>query len=717
MATTTPVRASSVLMADVMAFLGEGGALGRELPEFQRREAQETMARAVTETVESGGCLVVEAGTGIGKTYAYLVPALLSGARVLVSTSTKALQEQLVHRDLPRLVEILNRHQSLHRRVALLKGRANYLCLHRLEQAWAHRADATDAGANTAALDDVRRWAQSTRSGDLAELPSPSLDAHTKAQVTSTRENCLAGRCPRFGDCHVYRARRQAAVADVAVVNHALFMADQAGVGEGESDLLAHARVIVFDEAHSLNAVGQQAFGQACSARQLQGLAQDLHDVGGHLVGGLRDWAALRDEVMGASRRLMGACAHLPLGARIAWRGEAPDGIEPSAWQSVVQTMVSTLRHVLAALDDVAEQSPDIARLHQRAVSLLEVLSNLGRPEEGGQVRWLECSIDDVRLQQTPFRAGPSLQALWATAMPSVPQAGAQPDASAWDEPVSAEEAHSATVGGELPRSFIFTSATLGTNDALDCFTGPLGLEGARTLRLGSPFDYAAQASLYIPAFLPSANDPQHAGALADWLAEPVLRLGGRTLVLTTSLRAMHIIAERLARSLAPAIEDGRIELLVQGQNTHSWIAERFQHRGNGCVLVASQSYWQGFDVPGDALQMVVIDKLPFPVPTDPLVEAYSEYLQEQGRNPFKEHALQEAALALRQGAGRLIRSERDSGLLVVADARLAKGYGKWLQRQLPPMRVLASEAECQEQVDRLTRTSTTDHPSCGSRT
>lgn len=710
----------SGLAAQVQAFLAQEGPLHGELPLFQCRQAQQAMALAVAQTIEEGGCLVAEAGTGIGKTYAYLVPALLSGARVLVSTSTKALQEQLAHRDLPRLTGLLNRHESLHRRVALLKGRANYLCLHRLEQAWNIQED---AGLENS-LDDVRLWAQATSSGDVAEIAALDLDAQAVARITSTRENCLGGRCPRFGDCHVYRARRQAAAADVVVVNHALFMADQAAAGDGESDLLAHRQVVVFDEAHSLNAVGQQAFGQQFGVRQLLRLAQDLYESCQQQAPGLRDWNALRERLVQAAQGLLAVCGPLAKGIRIGWHGAAPDGVMPAAWSHAQQELVAALRLALGALDAVAERSPDVARLHQRVVSLLEALMDLSSVQEGGQVRWLDCGVDDVRMMLTPFRSGPSLQKLWQTARPRVPgQEAADAAPGAWDEPEAemlSPVPDARARAGQPPRSFIFTSATLGTNAALDWFTGPLNLADARVLRLDSPFDYARQAALYIPEQLPAANDPGHAAALAAWLAEPVARLGGRSLVLTTSLRAMDVIADELARLLAGQVAAGRIELLVQGRSSHAWIAQRFQRAceagadgpGSGCVLVASQLYWQGFDVPGDALQMVVIDKLPFPVPTDPLVQAYSEYLEALGGNPFKDHALQEAAMALRQGAGRLIRSESDSGILVVADARLARGYGKWLQRQLPPMRRLAAEAEFQDELGRLTRTSTTDRPS-----
>ena len=691
----------SPLETDVLPLFDDGGVLAQSFPNFRRREEQLAMTQAVAQTIEAGGCLVVEAGTGIGKTFAYLIPALLSGKRVLISTATKALQDQLVHRDLPRLQEVLGKHRAVHRRVALLKGRANYLCLHRLDQAV---AGLLDAGVGQSPILAVRAWAQATRSGDVAELGDLTSEPHLQAQITSTRDNCLRGQCPRYDDCHVFRARRQAMAADVAVVNHHLFFADLAGAQEGgESDLLAHAQVVVFDEAHSLNSVGQQAFGLEFSTRQLIAFAHDLQHTGQQEAQGWRDWTALAMELLDAAYALVACCERLPESNRIAWQDEALDGVSAAQWLQAWMSVENNLRATLVELDAVTEASPDLLRLHQRAVVMLQGLMALSSNEDDSRVRWLSRSTDGIHLSQTPFRAGPDLQKLWLTAQAA--EQDEEEEESAWDDDDESDDD-----GEDEPskaRSFIFTSATLGTNDALDWFTEPLALQQATVMRLQSPFDYASQATLFIPEHLPTANDSQHAAELAHWLADSLVRLGGRTLFLTTSLRAMAEVARVLHERLA---DQPQIELLVQGDMSSSRIAERFQASAqggagglrSGCVLVASHTHWQGFDVPGDALQMVVIDKLPFPVPTDPLVEAYEQYLVGQGRNAFKEFALQEAAMALRQGAGRLIRGETDSGMLVVADARLAKGYGKWLQRQLPPMRRLASEAEFQAEIERL---------------
>ncbi len=692
----------------VARVLGEEGLLSRAFPRFRPRTQQLDMAAAVSEVIGQGGALVVEAGTGVGKTFAYLVPALLGDKRVLISTATKALQEQLVERDLPRLLESLAGEFALHRRVALLKGRANYLCLHRMDAAILAEAG-RELAADSETLRTVKEWSISTAHGDLAEISALHPSAALLASISSTRENCLGGKCPQFSACHVVRARRHALAADVAVVNHHLFFADQSDPDGAESQLLSQAQVVIFDEAHSLNTVARQALGVVLSTGQLKQLAHDLQQVGQSDAPGWRDWSDLALELLAARDELVGSAGGMQEGARADWSEDVPEVVHGAQWHAAWRSLTAVLQRLLAQLDALTAVSPDLDRLHQRVVATLGALMDLSVTEKAQQVRWLEWQRGELRLAQTPLQAGPSLQRLWGTGLVHATPDGEDDEGSAWDEP---EKSGDPAPAGKDPRSFIFTSATLGNDDTLQRFTEPLGLQHAKVLRLGSPFDYAEQASLYIPEHLPAANDAGHAQALAHWLADVLIRMGGRSLILTTSLRARDIVGDVLRERLGAHPD---IELLLQSAQSHTDIAERFQRGGTygkGCVLVASNAYWQGFDVPGDALQMVVIDKLPFPVPTDPLVVAYSNHLETQGKNPFKDFALQEAALALRQGAGRLIRSETDSGVLVVADARLTKGYGKWLQRQLPPMRRLSGEDEFQAAIEALTRTSTTDRPS-----
>ena len=651
------------------------------------------MAQAVADAIHARTRLVVEAGTGVGKTFAYLVPALLSGERVLVSTATKALQDQLHGRDLPLLLHAL----ALPLRTALLKGRASYLCRHRLELA--RQGDgAHKDGAYTADLARVERWALATRTGDLAELPELDERSPVVARVTSTKDNCLGQDCPRFRECHVYQARRGAMSADVVVINHHLFFADLAVRESGVAGLLPSAGVLVFDEAHQLADTATEFFGMQLGTGQLLDLAQDLLATGLRCARGLAGWQGLRERLRQAARELRLVAGErgdsaMALSGRVRWAGAVPDGVDAGPWMAALQAVVDALRGTLAALDGVTALAPELAHLHERTVALLEPLLHFSAPGPADCVRWLDMA-GQLRMSESPLDVAPALRALWR---------GPPAEPGAWDEQGQAPAVQA--------RAWIFTSATLGDDAGLRWFTEACGLEGARTLRVDSPFDYARQAAFYVPRQLPPATDPSHSEQLAHWAADAAQRLGGRTLVLTTSLRALQVMASVLQQRFAPGCG---IEVLVQGQAPKRRIMERFRAPDDaaGHVLVGSASFWEGFDVPGDALQLLVIDKLPFPPPGDPLVQAHGQRLQQQGRSAFRDYALPAAAVALKQGAGRLIRSESDRGVLVVADQRLlCMGYGKRLLRALPAMRALESQAEFEAALDALTRTSTTERP------
>lgn len=674
------------------AFAPEG-PLSRAQAHFRPRAGQLAMAQAVTDAIEARTRLVVEAGTGVGKTFAYLVPALLSGERVLVSTATKALQDQLHGRDLPLLLQAL----ALPLRTALLKGRASYLCRHHLERT-REEEGAHPGGAHAADLARIERWALATRTGDLAEIPGLDERSPVVARVTSTRDNCLGQDCPFFRQCHVYQARREALSVDVVVINHHLFFADRELRESGASELLPDAGVVVFDEAHQLADTAAGFLGVQWGAGQLLDLAQDVLTVGLRCARGLADWQGLRERMRQSARelRLLAGEREAPwtaAPAHVRWTGPAPDGVDAARWLAALQTVVEALRRTLAALDGVAELAPDLAHLHERTVALLERLQHFATPGPADCVRWLSLA-GQLRMRESPLDVAPALRTLWS---------GPDPEPGAWDD-----EGHPAA--SQAP-AWIFTSATLGDDAGLRWFTQACGLEDARILCVNSPFDHARQAALYVPPQLPPANDVQHSERLAHWLADAVQRLGGRTLVLTTSVRALEVIAAVLQQRFAA--EDG-IEVLVQGQAPRRHIMERFRAPGGaaGHVLVGSASFWEGFDVPGDALQLLVIDKLPFPSPGDPQVEAQGRRLRQQGRSAFRDYALPAAALALKQGAGRLIRSESDRGVLVVADDRLLRmGYGKRLLRALPAMPLLGSQEEFEAALDALTRTSTTGCP------
>lgn len=667
---------------------GADGPLARAEAHFRPRTGQTEMALAVARTIESGGVLVAEAGTGVGKTFSYLVPALLSGERVLLSTATKALQDQLFGRDLPRLAQAL----GVPVRMAVLKGRSSYLCMHRMLQA---RQDGmAHDGSVAAELARVELWAQATRTGDLAELPGLDERSAALPLVTSTRENCLGSACPRFRQCHVNQARREALAADVVVVNHHLFFADQAVRESGMAELLPSVRVVVFDEAHQLNETGVLFQGIQLSTGQLLDFTRDVLAAGMQLARGMADWQGLCGQLERATRDLRLLAGQAAPGARLPWNEGAPQGLSTGAWAAMLDRVLQGCAQCQQSLAVVHDMAPDFQRLHERCAALCAALQRFAAPCAEEAVRWVDAGLQ-LRLVEAPLDiAGSMRERLKAPVVTGAEEGDALRSSD-----------------GARPRAWIFTSATLGDDDRLRWFTEPCGLEDAQILRVESPFDYAAQAAVYVPRSLPSPADPAHSVQLAHWAGDAAERLQGRTLVLTTTLKAMRLVGEALQQRFAGSEE---IEVLVQGQGPKRRLMERFraadQGGQRGCILVASATFWEGFDVPGDALQMVVIDKLPFPPPGDPLVQARSERLKQAGRSPFKDHAMPEAAVALKQGAGRLIRHESDRGLLVIGDTRLVTmGYGKRLLAALPPMRRLESEEEFGEALAALTRTSTTD--------
>ncbi len=670
------------LLALVEQAFAPGGLLSQAVDEFTPRAGQTEMALAIARTMETGGALVVEAGTGVGKTFSYLVPALLSGERVLLSTATKALQDQLFGRDLPRLKEAL----GLPVQTALLKGRASYLCLHRMELA---RSDASVDGDRLAqrTLAKVEQWALTTRSGDLAELAGLDERSPMIPLVTSTRDNCLGGECPRFRACHVNQARREALGADVVVVNHHLFFADMAVRESGMAELLPTVRTVVFDEAHQINETGVQFLGRQLSSGQLLDFAHDLLSCGLQLARGLADWQQVAAHVEHAARELRLVVGRVP-GGKLRWDGQAPEQVDEAGWADALAAVAQACEQAQEALGQVEESAPDFQRLRERAGTLAGHVAFFSAPCASGSVRWLDVG-HQARLVESPLDIAQAVR----------------------DKLLHAGEQGQAGEGGG-GKSWIFTSATLGDDAALSWFTEPCGLQEAQVLKVSSPFDYPVQAAVYVPRNLPKPNEAGHSEAVARLVQRAAPTLGGRTLVLTTTLRALRSISEALQAHFGAG---GALEVLVQGERPKRELMERFRQGSDGGrpgrILVASASFWEGFDVPGDALQLVVVDKLPFPPPNDPLVQARSRRLEEQGRSAFSDYYLAEAAVALKQGAGRLIRRESDQGVLVICDTRLAQmGYGRRLLAALPPMRRLATEAELMEALETLRA----DHPVAG---
>lgn len=650
----------TTLAGSVTWALGPHGALAASDPQYRPRAPQLAMAAAVADAVETRGALVVEAGTGVGKTYAYLVPLLLSGARALVSTATKSLQDQLFLRDLPRLKAVL----GVPARLALLKGRSSYLCLYRLARA---RDEATlpDRWA-VRTLARVETWSHATRTGDLAEIDGLDDRSPVIPLVTSTRDNCLGSECPDFVACHVVRARREAMAADVVVVNHHLFFADLALRDSGVAELLPTVDAAVFDEAHQLVDAGLQFLGHQLAVGQVVDLQRDVLAAGLAQARGLKSWGLLCGALDIAARELRRACAGPMTEVRgtvkLAWGERA----RQPAFTAALDGLAQAAEALAEAVVSVEGASADLDRLAPRLESLRSQCARFAAAAPPDRVRWIDLTPHSARLVESPLDIREML--------------GEQRRAA--------------------PKAWVFTSATLGDDDALTWFTQGTGLDDATVRRVGSPFDYPQQARLWVPRRFPRPSETRHPQAVGELAARCARALGGRCFVLTTTLRVLPLIAEALRAALQA---DGvSLELLVQGTQPRRSLMERFGD-GRGRVLVGSQSFWEGIDVPGDALQCVVIDKLPFPPPHDPLVEARSRAIEARGGDAFQEYSVAEAAIALKQGGGRLIRTETDRGLLVVCDPRLAQmSYGGRLRAALPPMTPLADEAQAMDWLAEL---------------
>ena len=635
-------------MLELEDIFGEGGPLQRALPGFNVRRQQVQMAGRIAAALARREVLTVEAGTGTGKTFAYLVPALLSGARVLISTGTRTLLDQLYAKDLPLVGAALGRPAT----VALLKGRTNYLCRHRLEQAAPRGRDEM--------LERIRSWSRITRGGDLAEI-SGLADSHPVwAKVTSTRDNCLGSRCPQLAGCHVALARRQALDADIVIVNHHLLLADLALKQDGFGDLLGAADAIILDEAHQIPDLAAQFFGAHVSGRRIESLLDDAQaelarPCGLTPAAHAQAVSAVRD-VRSSIRQVCGAAAG---GAgRIAWT-EA---------DSPLAAAVTDLTHAVAALGEAlhaAGEETAMGALGDRAGELaasLERIAAVGELEGARSIELAAPSTGELPLAEgglggrfalslLPFDIAARFRALI--------------------------EAH--------PCSWVFTSATLSLGEDFSPFTGRLGLDDCATLKIDSPFDYPRQSLLYLPEGMPLPSSPQFLPAVMEVALELIEAAAGGAFVLFTSHRALAAAAA-LWRQQSRRTAGYR--LLVQGEGPRERLLREFREDGSA-VLLGTTSFWEGVDVKGNALRLVVIEKLPFASPDDPLVRARVEHLEATGRSAFREYQLPEAALALKQGVGRLIRSEEDFGAVAICDPRLmGRAYGRVFLGALPPMSV-----------------------------
>lgn len=638
------VEAPPAGLGPEVAALAPDGPLATAIPGFRPRPQQVEMAGRIAEALKTHQVLVAEAATGTGKTFAYLVPAILSGGKIIISTGTKTLQDQLFNRDLPTVRAALKVPVS----TALLKGRANYVCHYHLERN--ARDGRFQSPQDAAHLRTIARFAERTQTGDKAQCPEVPEDSAAWAAATSTRDNCLGQECPNHKECFVLVARRRAMDADLVVVNHHLFFADVMLRDEGMAELLPTCNGVIFDEAHQLPETASLFFGESVTTGQFLDLARDTRS---------ETVAAARDcrELMEATRKLEKSARDLRLGVGAEQQGRL--SLAQLQIQAEFQTALAALEAELAAFHAIlatqAERSEGLANCLRRSEEVTQRLARWQAPEAPELIRWAEVFSQSLALNATPLHVAPIFRR-------------------------QLEEGH--------PRSWIFTSATLAVGRDFGHYLRELGLDSLdpspATAVWGSPFDYANQALLYAPQAMPDPNSPAYPEAVAR-AALPLIRAArGRTFVLCTALRAMRRIHELLAEALAR--EGLKLPLLLQGEASRSELLERFRGAGNA-VLVASQSFWEGVDVPGDALSVVVIDKLPFAPPDDPVLAARVEYLERQGHNPFFVYQLPRAVIAMKQGAGRLIRTEQDRGVLAICDPRMiAKPYGKQVWRSLPPM-------------------------------
>lgn len=625
------------LRSAVEAALGADGALADQIEDFAPRAEQQAMARAVAEAIEADETLVVEAGTGTGKTLAYLLPALYSGRRVIISTGTKTLQDQLFHRDLPIARAAVERPVN----VALLKGRANYLCLHRMEMT--RESGRLETATMADELQQLLAFAGVTRTGELSESPLGSIDPRLLPRVTSTADNCLGQNCPLYADCYVMEARRRAQEADVVVVNHHLLLADWALRENGYGDVLPPADIYVLDEAHQLAETAAQFFGLSISSRQLLDLARDIR-LEQHKEAG--DAAVLSEHAAGLEQAVSALRLALGQSLRAAWHAAPPVAAEAA------DALCARLQSTVEALAPQSVRGPGLENCHRRAeqmyANLRAFLSEPSTSAQAMRVAWVETRGQGLALRLTPLNVAE----------------------------------HFADHRARHGKAWILTSATLSVGSDFQHFTERLGLEDAVTKRLESPFDYRQNTRLYLPQGLPEPSSPDFTEAYLQAITPVLAASRGRAFLLFTSHRALQQAANWLPTQ-------GWRDLLVQGDAPQSRLLERFRTQ-SGAVLLGTQSFWEGVDVRGPALSCVMIDRLPFASPGDPVLQARMGWMREQGRNAFTEYQLPEAVISLRQGVGRLIRDQADRGVLVLGDSRIKrKPYGRLFLDSLPAMPVV----------------------------
>jgi ATP-dependent DNA helicase DinG len=628
-----------ILITDLQQFFADSGPLASAIPGYRLRPQQVEMGQAVEQAIEKRGVLIAEAGTGTGKTFAYLVPALAKGGKVIISTGTKTLQDQLFSRDIPMVRNALQAPVT----VALLKGRANYVCHYHLERA---KNDGRFLDRDDVVyLARIESYARTSKTGDRSGLAEVPEDATVWPQVTSTRENCLGGDCPNYKQCFVMEARKQAMEADVVVVNHHLFFADVVLRDEGVAELLPACNTVIFDEAHQLPETASLFFGETVSTHQLIELGRDTRM---EAATSAKDNPALPD----AASQLEKAARDLRLQVRDdIGRQPYAQAAANRDFTDALNVAVARLTELAGVLKSQADRSEGLRNCWMRGMEMLDRLGRWQEEEDRERVRWVEVFAQSVHLNATPL---------------------------------SIADIFHRQISGH-PRAWIFTSATLSVGGDFSHYQREMGLDEAATAFWESPFDYQNQALLYVPEKLPEPNSEGYTRAVVD-AALPVIEAAeGRTFFLFTSLRAMREARELMETGMKRMGME--YPLLMQGEGSRTELLGRFRKLGNA-VLLGSASFWEGVDVKGEALSLVIIDRLPFAPPDDPVLAARIEKMNSEGRNAFMEYQVPQAVITLKQGSGRLIRDENDRGVLMICDPRLiSKHYGKRIWRSLPPMK------------------------------
>ena len=617
---------------------GPDGALAQAQPNFRARPQQVELASAIAEAIADNTQLVAEAGTGTGKTFAYLVPALLSGGKVIIATGTKTLQDQLFDRDLPRVRDAL----KLPIDAALLKGRSNYVCHYHLNRT--RLEGRFTAREHIQHVQRISAFAERSLTGDKADCDTVPEGSPVWSFVTSTRENCLGSDCAYSKECFVMKARREALTADVVVVNHHLLFADIALKDDGLGELLPACNTVIIDEAHRAPEVATAFFGESVSMLQVTELSRDTELIQRSKAA---DAKALVDAALGAGM----AARAVRLGFdHSGGKYLRQDALSRREFVDALDKLVQETSNLADQIEKFEDRSEDMSGLLARANAIAGRLSDWRDEARADLIRWADVSANGWQLHATPLSVAEIFKK--------------QTEASA--------------------RSWIFTSATLSAGGDFSLFTRQLGLEAAKSQSWASPFDYANAGRIYVPRNLPPPNSPEHTQSVIAEALELVTISGGRAFLLFTSLRALRQCAEVFPQLLKD--RDLDFPVLTQNDAPKGELLRRFRSLGNA-VLIGSQSFWEGVDVAGDALSLVVIDKLPFASPDDPVLAARMKHLEERGGSPFMDWQVPQAAMSLKQGAGRLIRSETDRGVLAICDDRLVtKGYGKILRASLPPM-------------------------------